>query len=199
MLLLLTVTAGQTVVFGRPAAATTPNSSFGAPSWWNGDCDATTWNARAAADGWHGAGAHRLGASYLGIPVCGPRPSVDGAPNVMWSRPGWGELEFQCVELAMRFMAQVYAVRAYDANGNSVVRNYSPSDGGNLVRVDNGTVGHAPQPGDVISFDSPGLGHVVVVESSSVDRDGNGSVRVLSQNDTGDGWRTLAVSNWRVA
>jgi len=149
--------------------------------------------------GWHGAGAHPLGASYLGIPVCGPRPAEDGAPDVLWRRPGWGELEFECVELAMRFMAQVYGVAPYGANGDNVVRNYTAADGGHLVKIANGSAGHAPLPGDVISFDSPGLGHVAVVAASNVDAAGNGSITLLSQNDTTNGWRTLGVTHWKVA
>jgi hypothetical protein len=182
----------------RPSAprAATPVST---PSWWSGDCDAGWWNKQAAAAGWHGAGAHRLGASYLGVPVCGPRPAVDNAPDVLWRRPGWGELEFECVELAMRFMAQIYGVNPYNANGNTVVKNYTAADGGNLVKVGNGTTGRAPQPGDVISFNSPGLGHVGVVTASDVDAGGNGQITMLSQNDTANGWRTLAVTDWKVA
>ncbi len=188
------VTLGAFVYIGPPAHA-----AAGTPSWWSGTCDATYWNAQAAARHWPGARAHPLGASYLGVPVCGPRPAVDGAPDILWRKPGWGELEFECVELAMRFMGQVYGVSAYNANGNSVVRNYTAADGGNLVKIDNGTAGVAPQPGDIISFDSPGLGHVGVVAATDVDAHGNGTIRMLSQNDTADGWRTLAVANWRVA
>ena len=174
-------------------------ANVAAPSWWSGDCDANWWNAQAASQGWHGPGAHRLGASYLGVPVCGPRPGADDAPDVLWRRPGWGELEFECVELAMRFMAQIYGVSAYSANGNTVVKNYTTAAGGNLVRVGNGTIGRAPQPGDIISFNSPYLGHAAVVTASHVDARGDGSITMLSQNDTPDGWRTLAVSHWTVA
>lgn len=179
-----------------PAAA----AAVAAPSWWDGDCDANHWNASAAGQGWQGVGANRMGASYLGVPVCGPRPSVDGAPNVTWTKPGWGEYEWQCVELAMRFMAQVYGVSAYGANGNGVVRNYTTASGGGLVKIDNGTAGKAPQPGDIISFDdtSGGFGHVGVVSASAVDGNGNGTVTMLSQNDTANGLRTLSVSAWRV-
>ena len=98
----------------------------------------------------------------------------------------------------MRFMAQIYGVHAYSANGVDVVADYSPSDGGGLVKIQNGTPGEAPQPGDVISFSDGGEGHVVVVASTDVDAYGNGSITVLSQNDTDDGWRTLDVSNWWV-
>ncbi len=183
------------------AASAVPARAASSPSWWNGDCDATHWNRAAAAQGWHGSGAHRLGAAYLGVPVCGPRPSGDHAPDVQWSRSGWGEYEWECVELAMRFMALVYGTSAYNANGNNVVRNYSTSAGGGLVRIKNGTSGKTPLPGDVISFDNSSrpAGHVLVVASSSVDNGGNGSIKAMSQNDTTNGWRTLAVNKWRVA
>ncbi len=181
---------------------TAPQSSsadVGAPSWWNGDCDANNWNAAAAGMGWTGAGAHPLGASYLGVKVCGPRPGGDGAPNVLWSRSGWGHLEWQCPELAFRFMAQLYGVKAYGANGGEVVRNYTSAAGGGLVKVDNGVPGRPPLAGDVISFDNPGqAGHVGVVSASTVDASGNGSLTMMSQNDTADGWRTLSIVNWRV-
>ena len=179
----------------RPSVA---RADVGAPPWWNGDCDANHWNPAAAAMGWTGAGAHRLGASYLGVPVCGPRPLVDGAPDVRWTKGGWGEFEWECPELVFRFMAQIYGVSAYSANGDTVVSNYSTADGGGLVKVSNGTVGVAPQPGDVISFNGPGGGHVGVVASSSVDGSGNGSITMMSENDTANGWRTLTVSSWRV-
>ena len=192
---------GTTVVTPTTVSASVDvhAADSGTPSWWNGDCNANTWNAIASSMGWTGAGAHRLGASYLGVPVCGPRPGADGAPNVAWARPGWGELEWQCPELAFRFMAQFYGVSAYGANGGDVVRNYTTAAGGQLVKIDNGTVGMPPLPGDVISFDNAGAaGHVGVVASSVVDELGNGSITMLSQNDTADGWRTLAVTGWHV-
>jgi hypothetical protein len=37
-----------------------------------------------------------------------------------------------------------------------------------------------------------------VIESTNVDGAGNGTIRILSQNDTTDGWRTLSVNNWSV-
>jgi hypothetical protein len=182
-------------------AATVVNpSTFGRPSWWSGDCDTTRWGPLAAAQGWKGAASHRLGASYLGIPVCGPRPAIDGSPDIQWGRTSWGEAEWECVELAQRFMAQVYGVAAYGANGVGVVSNYRTSYGGNLVTIANGTAGRAPVPGDIVSFRTTRniYGHVAVIASSTVDASGNGSVTMLSQNDTPDGWRTLAVVAWRL-
>jgi hypothetical protein len=162
------------------------------PPWWSGDCD-------VAAN----PGSHPLGASYRGVEVCGPRPGADGAPNrpVQFFSGAWGELEWQCVELSMRYMYLAYGVSPYGANGKDVVDNYTTASGGGLVRIANGSVGTAPAPGDVISFGatttSP-LGHTGVVESTNVDGSGNGTIRILSQNDTTDGWRTLSVNNWSV-
>ena len=198
------VTVASTLPVLAPATAsvatTATATNVGLPRWWVGDCDATRWGPLAKSRGWTGPGSHRMGASYLGVPVCGPRPAVDGSPDVMWGRAGWGESEWQCVELAQRFMAQVYGTQAFGANGSGVVKNYSTAYGGNLVKVANGTVGTAPVPGDIVSFTTPKnpYGHVVVITASTVDGNGNGSVTMLSQNDTLTGWRTLPVVSWRL-
>ena len=182
------------------SAASVGTVAVGPPSWWQGDCDKTHWDTAAKATGWTGAGAHRMGASYLGVPVCGPRHAGEGGPDIRWSAPGWGEYEWECTELAFRFMAQLYGVAAYHANGNTVVSNYATSAGGGLVRINNGTTGKAPQPGDVMSFNSSAnsAGHVAVVATSSVGSNGTGSIRLITQNDTSDGWRTLTVKAWVV-
>jgi hypothetical protein len=163
-----------------------------APAWWSGTCDSG-----------HYPGAKALGAEFRNVQVCGPRPGADGAPNrlVNFFPGAWGELEWQCVELSMRFMYVAYGVNPYPANGKDVYDNYSTVYGGDLVKVANGTVGTAPKPGDVLSFgptSTSANGHTGVVASASVDGSGNGTVRILSQNDTADGWRTLTVSNWVV-
>jgi len=169
-----------------------PGSTLPAPTWWSGPCDSA-----------NDAGAHPLGASYRGVQVCGPRPGADAAPDraVQFFPGAWGELEWECVELAMRYLYLADGVSPYGANGKDVVANYTTASGGNLVKVPNATPGDAPAPGDVISFGptatSP-LGHAGVVESASVDANGNGTVRILSQNDTADGWRTLNVTSWSV-
>jgi len=173
--------------------------TYGAPLWWSGDCDANWWNPRAQALGWQGDGAHRLGAAYLGIPVCGPLPSVDLAPPVPWSRAGQVVDEWDSSEFAFRFMNQVYGVSPYAAAPKDVVRNYTPGAGGGLQFAANGTVGTPPRPGDVISFDNPnGVGLVAVIGWSGVDASGNGEVRIVAQNDAPGGWRRLTVTNWFV-
>ena len=77
-----------------------------------------------------------------------------------------------------------------------VVKNYSTAYGGNLVKISNGTVGRAPVPGDIVSFTTPNnpWGHVGVIAKSTVDANGNGTMQMMSQNDTSDGWRTLPVT-----
>ena len=179
-----------------PAPTTNPPGGTGAtldaPSWWSGTCDSGNY-----------PGAKALGASYRGVAVCGPRPGADGAPNrsVSFYPGAWGELEWQCVELSMRYLYLAYGVKPYGANGKDVVDNYTASAGGGLVKVANGVSGTAPAPGDVISFGptaTSSLGHTGVVESVNVDGSGNGSIRILSQNDTSDGWRTIPVSGWSV-
>jgi fibronectin type 3 domain-containing protein len=172
---------------------------YGAPGWWSGDCDANWWNPRAQALGWQGEGAHRLGAAYLGIPVCGPRPGPDVAPGIPWSRAGQAVDEWNSSEYAFRFMNQVYGVTPYAAAPKDVVRNYTAGAGGGLQFVGNSVAGSAPQPGDVISFDNPdGVGLVAVVGWVGVDASGNGEIRIVAQNDTGPGWRRLNVTNWNV-
>jgi hypothetical protein len=171
---------------------TAPDTPVATPTWWSGSCDSGNY-----------AGAYPLGASFRGVDVCGPRPGADGAPNrlVRFFPGAWGELEWQCVELSMRFMHLAYGVSPYGANGKDVVDNYTPAAGGGLVKVWNGIPGNVPLPGDILSFGptlTSSAGHTGVVAGTIIDADGNGTVRILSQNDTVDGWRNIPVANWSV-
>jgi len=193
--------AASAVTVAPLATSVAGTMDYGPAPWWQGDCDATHWAKSAKALGWTGGGSHPMGASYLGIEVCGPRPSVDGSPNVLWGRAGWGESEWQCVELAQRFMAQVYGTKAFQANGADVVAHYNASlYGGGLVKISNATVGVAPVPGDIVSFRTSKnpYGHVTVVVRTNIDANGTGTVTMLSQNDSPDGWRTLPITAWKL-
>lgn len=187
------VVASLAIVLSACVPPTIDNSDpLPAPAWWSGTCD-----------GGNYPGAKALGAEFRNVQVCGPRPGTDGAPNrlVNFFPGSWGELEWQCVELSMRFMYLAYGVKPYPANGKDVYDNYAAAYGGGLVKVPNGTVGTPPKPGDVLSFGPTATssnGHTAVVASTNVDATGNGTVRILSQNDTTDGWRTLKVANWVV-
>lgn len=167
------------------------------PAWWNGsDCDYSRYYSGSG-----GMGSYRLGATYLGMAACGPRPSADGAPDVLVNFfPGsWGEFDFECVELAMRYLYLAYNIAPYQANGNTVVDHYQSGYGGNLQRVNNGTPGNAPRAGDVISYGAAQtFGHASVVEYSNVDGNGNGTVTVIEENNSATGETSLSVLNWWV-
>src|SRR5438132_11814491 len=105
-----------------------PGDPLPSPSWLSGSCESGSY-----------AGGHPLGASYRGVAVCGPRPGADGAANrlVRFFDGAWGELEWQCVELSMRYMYLAYGVSPYGANGKDVVANYTTASGGGLVKRTN--------------------------------------------------------------
>ncbi|NLF01759.1 MAG: PKD domain-containing protein [Anaerolineales bacterium] len=166
------------------------------PSWWDGDCDAN--NYREAS----GATAYPLGASYRGLKACGPRPAADRGAQV-WVQffPGArAQIEWQCPEISKRFMWLAYGIKPYQSDGSEVVWNCSPTNNGCwLEKVANGTVGRAPQPGDVLSYGSTSTwGHTSVVMASSVNAAGDGTIRVIEQNSSADGDSVLTVNDWVV-
>lgn len=162
------------------------------PAWWQGDCDTTYYYSKS------GLNAYPLGGSYRGVKACGPRPWYDGAPDVLvrFFTGAWGEYEWECVELSMRFLYLAYGVAPYPGNGKDVVANYT---GTLLMKVNNGTASKAPQPGDVLSYGpTTTYGHTSVVSASSVDTNGNGSITVIEQNSSATGIKTHTVTNWVV-
>ena len=164
------------------------------PSWWDGDCDYNTYYQKSG-----GRGSYRLGAEYLGMPACGPRPWFDDAPDVLvhFFQGSWGVLEWECVELGMRFLYLMYGIPPYQANGSQVVWNYS---GDRLVQIPNGTPGKLPQPGDVMSYGpTTTYGHVSIVASSNVDENGDGTITVIEENSSVSGSNTLSVKKWLVS
>src|SRR5437588_4211285 len=99
----------------RTNTTATAQTDLPYPSWWNGTpCDTTIVSNSAP-----------LGTSYRGMPACGPIGlPADPAHGVVFPG-GWGEYEWQCVELSMRFMYLAYGINAYNANGNEVVDHYT--------------------------------------------------------------------------
>jgi hypothetical protein len=168
-------------------------SNLPTPLWWNGDCDTNYYKANSS-----GRSAYGLGGSYRGVKACGPRPWSDGAPDVVvrFFTGAWGEYEWECVELSMRYLYLAYAIPPYHANGKDVVANYP---GTRLRRVANGAVGQAPVPGDVLSYGpTTTYGHTSVVSASNVDASGNGTIIIVEQNSSAAGTKTLTVSSWVV-
>ena len=170
----------------------TPGGDLPTPSWWDGECDRNYYYSQT------GIYSYPLDGSHRGVQACGPRPWVDDVDDVLVRfYPGaWGEFEFQCVELCMRFMYLAYDIKPYQANGNQVVPHYS---GDQLVKVNNGTTGVVPTPNDIISAGPTSTyGHSVVVKESDVDDEGNGTVTVIEQNSSASGIRIYPVTNWNV-
>jgi len=153
------------------------------PPWWSGPCDDNNYPGSFVLSSWDG------------LTACGPGPNRGGYDLAIEFFPGaWGELEWECVELSMRWLYLEYGVRPYPANGSQVVWNYSPTDGGDLQKVVNDG-SSAPRPGDVLSMGSMwGEGHTAVVTAVNV-AGGYGSINVLEQNmNGGNGTNTLGVA-----
>ena len=167
------------------------------PSWWSGVCDNNHYQWDSWANPYHYA-AKSLGTSYRNVTACGPRPAYYEGPDVLvyFYPDAFPAYEWECVELSLRFMYLAYGVPPYPANGNGIVSNYS---GSKLVRINNGTSGTAPVPGDVLSYCYYcTYGHTSVVISSDVNSSGSGSIGVMEQNYSYNGRSTLSVSNWTV-
>jgi hypothetical protein len=153
------------------------------PPWWSGPCDDNQYPNSFVLSSWDG------------LTACGPGPNRGGYDLTVGFFPGaWGELEWECVELSMRWLYLEYGVRPYPADGSQVVWNYSPADGGNLQKVSNDG-SSVPRPGDVLSMGSMWgeEGHTAVVTGVNVN-DGYGSINILEQNmNGGNGTNTLSV------
>lgn len=161
------------------------------PAWWIGECDTTNYEKVA------GVPAYPLGGIYRGVKACGPRPWYDDAPDVLvrFFVGAWGEYEWECVELSMRYLYLAYNIAPYPGNGKDVVANYP---GTLLIKVSNGSWG-GPQPGDVLSYGpTTTYGHTSVVSASNIDLDGNGTITVVEQNSSATGVKTLTVVDWYV-
>ncbi|GAB4177672.1 MAG: hypothetical protein Fur005_39800 [Roseiflexaceae bacterium] len=190
-----------TVDRNQPLVAAEQSADLPTPPWWQGVCDYQYYlrvNRFAP---------YPLGGSYRGVQACGPRPDFDHVPNVLrvYEVPGrrFAALEWQCVELVMRYMYMAFDTNTYQANGSQVVWNYP---GTRLVKVaNNGTPGRLPQPGDIVSYGSTTtFGHTNIVTAVQVDDRGNGTMTTLNQNLGGSsamvrqGYLNYPISNWRI-
>ena len=170
------------------ASTTFVPSDLPFPGWWNGMCNI-----------YNHSGSYQLGgpsprklAAYQGLIACGP---ADVKPVYF----GAGELqnEWQCTELSKRFLYLKYGISPYRADGGQMVVNYH---GTRLLKINNGMVGQAPKPDDVLAYGATsGGGHTSVVTESNVDNNGNGTITVIEQNGSPTGFSTLTVNNWHVA
>jgi hypothetical protein len=141
----------------------------------------------------------------LAVPACGPEPGDESSapvypyPGALWTSG------YQCVEFSERYLYDRYGVTMGIAtNGDQVAAHYAAGYPGLFMIVRNGTSHRAPAAGDVLSlsaapgFDSPSGGHTAVVQSSSVNGAGNGTVTIIEQNAAASGVAVLPVSGWTV-
>jgi hypothetical protein len=164
------------------SAATADPPAVRSPPWWSGICDANLnrWSFPLS--------------SWDGLTACGPGPNRGGYDEVVEFFPGaWGEYEWECVELSMRWLFLEYGVRPYPADGSEVVADYSRADGGDLQRIANDG-SSVPRPGDVLSMGATWEeGHTAVVTATNLTA-GNGTIGILEQNmNGGNGKNTLSV------
>jgi hypothetical protein len=176
----------QLAANGAAAPASSDPYTLPSPAWWGGTCDTSRY-----------PGSKTLGSSYRNVVACGPLPGM-GYPDVLvyFHNGAFPAYEWECVELALRFMYLAYGVEPYAANGSGIVYNYG---GSRLEKVNNGVSGKPPVAGDVLSYGSTAsFGHTSVVTSTSVNGSGNGTVTVMEENWTWSGQTTLKISNWWV-
>ena len=73
---------------------------------------------------------------------------------------------------------------------------YNPG-GPPLEPISNDGSGPMPQPGDVLSYGATSsAGHASVVTGTDIDAGGNGTVAVVEENASADGWDTVPVTDW---
>lgn len=190
----------------QPIQSLTAMEPVATPSWWSGLCDTNNYSAASVALTGQAIASYPLSsdADWEGLVACGPRPYYDEGPDISVRLPGsvWGVLEWECVELSMRWMYEAWGVEPYPANGSGVVWNYAATkasfnpSGPNLEAIPNNGAGPLPQPGDVLSFGATTEdGHTAVVTNVDVDASGSGTVTILEENASSTGWDSVPVSD----
>ena len=159
------------------------------------------------------SGAVALGASYkdsaVTVPACGPQPYLGGKTTTVYPYSGGRAIPgYQCVEFSERYLYYKYGVKTLGAtNGDQVVDHYVAWYPSLFKAIPNGTTGQAPVEGDVLSFSDVSTfngksgGHTGVVQSSSVNSSGNGSITIIEENggkSAANGSQVLRVSGWKV-
>ena len=142
----------------------------------------------------------------LVVPACGPIPGTGGGPNVYPYPGSLATPGYQCVEFSERYLYYKYgATMGISTNGDQVVAHYGAKYPSLFSVVANGTANQAPVQGDVLSFstvstfNSGSGGHTGVVQASSVNSAGNGSITIVEENAVSSGVQILSVTGWRVS
>jgi hypothetical protein len=142
----------------------------------------------------------------LTVPACGPIPNDGGPTTPVAPYPGALKTPgYQCVEFSERYLFYRYGVTMGIAtDGDQVAEHYAAKYPALFMIVKSGTPNRAPVPGDVLSmakvpgFDGSDGGHTAVVQSSSVNSAGNGTVTIVEENAVPSGVQVLKVRDWNV-
>ncbi|MHB8595453.1 MAG: CHAP domain-containing protein [Ktedonobacteraceae bacterium] len=165
----------------------TSQAKLPTPPWWNGNCDSK-----------NDPGSYPLGTSFRGVEACGP---LNRSHLVHFFSGAWGEYEWQCTELVMRYLYLAYKVDPYNANGKQVVKNFPLAKYPGLMQeVQNDGNSPLPQPGDILSYNdnyppNQKYGHTSIVTDVSVNKKGQTIITVIDQNGNSSGGETLQVKN----
>jgi hypothetical protein len=142
----------------------------------------------------------------LTVPACGPIPNDGGPTTPVAPYPGALKTPgYQCVEFSERYLFYRYGVTmGVSTDGDQVAAHYAAKYPAKFMIVKSGTPNRAPVAGDVLSmakvpgFDGADGGHTAVVQSSSVNASGDGTVTIVEENAVASGVQVLKVADWNV-
>jgi hypothetical protein len=164
------------------------------PPKYSDSCDAENYDAATGTQNWR----NYLGASYEGVPACGPRPTLGGIElQTTFAADATSPVtQFDAAELSLRWLYLAYETPPFSGNGDQLYDRYDATAGGRpLVAIAaSRSGGYLPHGGDVLSYDTGGSGgHTSVVVASHVDAGGDGWVDVVEQNGASGGYARLLV------
>ena len=204
VLTLLTVPAAPALAAPALAGARAAASDVSSGLLAGGSCAAVS--GAYQLPGSHGVTPAAWTGDGLVVPACGPVPDDGGADSLVSPYPGslWTS-GYQCVEFSERYLYYRFGVTMdIPTDGDQVAAHYAARYAGLFMVVTNGTPHRAPVAGDVLSmsdepgFDSRSGGHTAVVQASSVNADGDGTVTIVEENAAPSGIEVLRVRNWHV-
>jgi hypothetical protein len=171
-----------------------PTTALRAPQAYSDPCDAADYDRATQRTDWR----HRLGASFQGVPACGPRLATGGMGVAAGFSAGLpsGVLQFDATELSLRWMFLTYNTPPFLGNGDELLGNYDPTGGGQALYkyVNARRSGRYPHAGDVLSYETGGTGgHTAVVVDVHADSRGTGYVDVMEQDGSSGGLARLEM------